>query len=59
MEYRGVEYQVVQTIPKGWRWSVRRDRTEKVGSASDRMEAVGKAHRFIDEMIKSRQGRRD
>ena len=30
MQYRGVEYMVVRTIPRGWRWSVKREnRTEK------------------------------
>jgi hypothetical protein len=55
MEYRGVEYQVVQTIKKGWRWSVKRKPNDKVGITDNRMGAVARAQRFIDELIKSRE----
>lgn len=34
MEYRGAEYSVVRTIAKSWRWSVKKDRTEKIGQRS-------------------------
>jgi hypothetical protein len=52
MEYRGVEYMVVQTIPNGWRWSVKRDRNDKVGTAFDRRGAIRLAQKFIDELLK-------
>jgi hypothetical protein len=56
MEYRGVEYQVVQTISNGWRWSVRREpKDDKVGTTDNRMGAVERARKFIDELIKSRE----
>ena len=54
MEYRGVEYAVVRTIPKGWRWSVKRDHNDKVGKSPDRETAVRLAQMFIDTMIKAR-----
>lgn len=54
MEYRGVEYAVVQTIQNGWRWSVKRDHNDKVGNSSDRATAIRMARKFIDELIKSR-----
>lgn len=53
MEYRGVEYAVVQTIPTGWRWSVKRDqRSDKVGNGLSRDDAIIRANRFIDGMIR-------
>jgi len=51
MEHRGVEYTLVRTIDKGWRWSVKRGRGDKTGSASDRERAIFRAKRFIDEML--------
>jgi hypothetical protein len=54
MEYRGVEYAVVRTIQKGWRWSVKRDRNDKVGRSFDRQTAILSAERFIDKLIKTR-----
>ena len=56
MEYRGVEFAVVRTIPKGWRWSVKRDHNDKVGKSPDRETAVWLAQMFIDRMIKARDG---
>jgi hypothetical protein len=54
MEYRGVEFTVVRTIPTGWRWSVKRDqRSDKVGTAFDREGAILHAKRFIDSQLKS------
>jgi hypothetical protein len=42
MEYRGVEYTVVQTIsPYGWKWSYQREgRTPRIGIADSRTGAV-------------------
>ena len=54
MEYRGVEYEVVQTISNTWRWSVRRERGYKVGITLDRPTARRRAERFIDELVKAR-----
>jgi hypothetical protein len=54
MTYRGIEYEVVQTINKKWRWSVKRERTDKVGIAMDRKSAIIRAQRFIDELLKTR-----
>jgi hypothetical protein len=51
MQHRGVEYQVVRTIVKSWRWSVKKDHTEKIGTTETREIAVRRAHRFIDEML--------
>lgn len=52
MEYRGVEYEVVQTITNTWRWSVKRDGSEKVGISLDRANAIIRAKRFVDELVK-------
>jgi hypothetical protein len=54
MEYRGVEYEVVQTITNTWRWSVKRDDLDKTGTATNRNIAIIRAQRFIDELIKVR-----
>jgi hypothetical protein len=54
MEYRGVEYEVVQTITKTWRWSVKRENDYKTGIVLDRNAALLRAERFIDELIKAR-----
>jgi len=54
MEYRGIQYAVVRTITKGWRWSVKRDHNDKVGTSLDRDNAILRAKRFIDELVKTR-----
>ena len=54
MEYRGVEYDVVQTITNTWRWSVKRENDYKIGIVLDRATAMLRAERFIDELIKAR-----
>ena len=55
MEYRGMEYQVVRTITNAWRWVVKREPNDKVGTTDSRMGAVARAQKFIDELIKSRE----
>jgi hypothetical protein len=52
MEYRGVQYEVVQTINKTWRWSVKHENGYKVGIALDSKEAVRRAEQFIDDLIR-------
>jgi hypothetical protein len=55
MEHRGVEYAVVQTLfPTIWRWSVKRDHKEKVGTSFSREDAIRHAEKFIDQLIKDR-----
>jgi hypothetical protein len=54
MEYRGIEYAVVQTIENDWRWSVKRAPKDKVGKSSHRDTAIVRAHQFIDGLIKLR-----
>ena len=54
MEYRGVEYAVVRTIAMRWRWSVKRDHNDRVGTAETRIGAIGFAQRFIDELVRKR-----
>jgi hypothetical protein len=46
MEYRGIEYAVVQTIENDWRWSVKRAPKDKVGKSSHRDTAIVRAHQF-------------
>ena len=54
MEYRGVEYSVVRTITRRWRWTVKRDHNDRAGTAETRMGAIGFAQRFIDELVRKR-----
>jgi hypothetical protein len=54
MEYRGIEYAVVQTIENDWRWSVKRAPKDKVGKSSHRETAIFRAQQFIDGLIKLR-----
>ena len=51
MEYRGVEYTVVRTIDKGWRWTVKCGDSEKAGTASNRASAIFRAQRYIDNQL--------
>jgi hypothetical protein len=50
MEYRGVDYQVLQTIePRWWRWIVHlEDGGEKTGVAISKSGAVFRAIKTID-----------
>jgi hypothetical protein len=52
MEYRGIQYAVVQTIANNWRWSVERVPNDKVGTAFDRASAMRAAQKFIDRLIR-------
>jgi len=55
MEYRGVEYALVQTISKQWRWSVARDNgNDKVGFCTNRETALARAKRVIDRIVGGR-----
>jgi hypothetical protein len=54
MEYRGIEYAVVQTIENDWRWSAKRAPKDKVGKSSHRDTAIVRANQFIDGLIKLR-----
>jgi hypothetical protein len=54
MEYRGVEFALVMTIDKQWRWTVKRDHCDKAGKSLDRATAILRAQRFIDELIKAK-----
>jgi len=55
MEYRGVEYVVVQTISKQWRWLVTRDSgNDKVGFCTNRETALARARGVIDRIVEGR-----
>jgi hypothetical protein len=54
MEYRGISFNVVQTIDCGWRWSVKRGDKDKFGITLRRDAAIAKAQRFIDGLIKAK-----
>jgi len=55
MEYRGVEYAVVQTISKQWRWSVARDSgNDKIGLCINRETALARVKRVIDRIVEGR-----
>ena len=52
MEYKGIQYQVVQTAnPTGWRWTVQLDTKEKTGTSLSRGNAIFSAIRFIDRQL--------
>jgi hypothetical protein len=59
MEYQGVEFAVVQTIPRGWRWSVTLDSNDKVGEALTREAGVMRAKLFIDGLLRTARKRKD
>ena len=40
------------TIPKGWRWSVRRDQIDRGGTCYNREDAIQKAKVFIDNLLR-------
>jgi hypothetical protein len=54
MEYKGVEYQIVQTTdPTGWKWTVMLGREQtRTGSGHSRTAAIGLAQIAIDEAIR-------
>ena len=54
MEYRGVEYTVVQGIERGvWKWSVSLGDPKmiKVGQAKNKQDAVAEVERAIDRAL--------
>jgi hypothetical protein len=53
MEYRGVEYSVVQSVERGrWTWSLSLDTiTKRSGQASNRPAAATEAERAIDRAL--------
>jgi len=55
MDYKGIEYQVVQTAnPTGWRWTVQMEgREPRTGSGHNRTAAVALAQIAIDKLIKA------
>jgi hypothetical protein len=55
VEYRGFEFAVVRTIPRGWVWSVKRDQTDKGGNAHDREDAIKRAKQYIDNLLLRRR----
>lgn len=60
MEYRGLEYSVVRTITNKWRWSVKRDRNDRVGTAATRAAAIGsKVDRPANQVSFSAEQNRD
>ena len=57
MEYRGVEYTVVQGIERGvWKWSVSLGNPKmiKVGQAKNKQDAVAEVERAIDRRLLER-----
>jgi hypothetical protein len=53
MDYKGIEYHVVQT-DTGWSWTVKMEgREPRTGSAYNRTTAIGLAQIAIDKLIKA------
>ena len=59
MDYKGIEYQIVQTSsPSGWRWTVEMEgRRPRVGTGYSRAAAIALAQIAIDKLIKKNPGR--
>jgi hypothetical protein len=54
MEYRGVEYRVIQGIKRGfWKWSVETGAGTRIGTSSARDAAVSAAKRAINNLLDS------
>jgi hypothetical protein len=53
MQYRNIEYQVVQTSSAtGWKWTVQLDEERsRTGSGFNRTHAIGLAQRAIDKIL--------
>ena len=52
MEYRGVEYRVIQGIKRGfWKWAVDTAAGTRVGTSDSRDSAVSAAKRTIDRLL--------
>jgi hypothetical protein len=59
MEYRGVEYSVVQSVERGkWIWSLSLDtNTEQSGQANNKLAALIAAERAIDRALDTKKQR--
>jgi hypothetical protein len=57
MEYKGKEYQVVQTAnPNGWKWTVTLDdKRTRTGSGHSRNAAIALAQSAIDKLLQRRR----
>jgi hypothetical protein len=53
MEHCGVEFRILQTIPKGWRWEFARDGIARNGTGFDRQNAINRARKAIDAIVES------
>ena len=54
MEYRGIEYKIIQGIERGvWKWSVSLGDPKmiKVGQAKNKQDAVAEVERAIDKVL--------
>jgi hypothetical protein len=52
MEYRGIEYRVIQGIKRGfWKWSVDTSAGTRTGTSDSRDTAVSAAKRTIDRLF--------
>ena len=54
MEYRGIEYKIIQGIERGvWKWSVSLGDPKiiKVGQAKNKQDAVAEVERAIDRAL--------
>lgn len=53
MDYKGVEYQIVQTSnPTGWKWTVEMEgKSPRVGSGYSRAAAIALAQIAIDKLV--------
>jgi hypothetical protein len=52
MEYRGVEYSIVQGLAVGtWKWTSSFDEKTRTISAASRQDAIKAVHRLIDKAL--------
>lgn len=53
MEHKGIRFEILQTLPKGWRWVVHLEEGKvRTGFSPSKGAAVFKAVRVIDESAK-------
>ena len=58
MEYRGIEYSIVQGIERGtWKWTVASPTINKSGKARSKSEAAEEAEHMIDVMLAPKKRR--
>lgn len=56
MYHRGVEFRILQTLPRGWRWQFEHNGVWRDGAGIDRLNAIHRAKTAIDTVLGKRRG---